>query len=215
MKIAVIGASGNTGRHIMHEATTRNLDVTAIVRNKENLKVKHDAVIEIDLFDLTKEHLAPFDIIINAFAPLPGEEHLHKEAGLHLISLLEGTPKRLFVVGSSGLLFINKAKTERLMDREDYPTEQRKIDEAQLANLHDLEQSSIHWSMLNPSAMFDIEGPRTGHYTTGKENIILNSQLNSYISYADYAVVVIDEILNNEHANRAFTAASENITTAS
>lgn len=215
MKIAVIGAAGKAGSHILREALMRNIDATAIVKNKATLQTENIAVIESDLFHLTKQQIAPFDIIVNAFAPLPGEEHLHILAGKHLISLLEGTNKKLFVVGSSGCLFVNKEKTKRLMDTEEYPQALVENAKAQLQNLQDLEHSSIRWTFVIPSAMFDSDGPRTGHYIKGNEKLLVNSQYNSYISYADYAVALLDEIENNEHQNMSYTVASENVTTAS
>ena len=215
MKIAVIGAAGKAGKHILREAMMRNHDTTAIVKNQLTLQVKDVVVIESDLFHLTKEQLAPFDIIVNAFAPPPGEEQLHVTAGQHLISLLEGTNKKLFVVGSSGCLFIDKEQTKRLMDSEDYPEHLISNAKAQLQNLYDLENSMIYWTFVVPSAMFDSDGPRTGHYITGKKKILVNSQFNSYISYADFAVALLDEIENSAHQNTSFTVASENVTAAS
>lgn len=215
MKIAVIGAAGKAGTHILREAIMRNIEVAAVVKNKATLQVDNITVIESDLFNLTKEQIAPFDIIVNAFAPPPGEEYLHVTAGQHLISLLEGTSKKLFVVGSSGCLYVDRDKTKRLMDREDYPEDLAKNAREQLQNLYDLENSSIHWTFLIPSAMFDSDGPRTGHYIKGEEKLVVNSQFNSYISYADFAVALLDEIENNEHHNTCFTVASENVTTAS
>ena len=215
MKIAVIGAAGKAGKHILREAIMRNHDATAIVKNQSNLQVTDATVIESDLFHLTKEQIEPFDVLVNAFAPSPGEEHLHVIAGQYLISLLEGTTKKLFVVGSSGCLFVNKEKTLRLMDTDNYPEELIPNAKAQLQNLQDLEQSPIHWTFVIPSAMFDSDGPRTGHYITGKEKLLVNSQYNSYISYADFAVALLDEIENNDHHNISFTVASENVTTAS
>ncbi len=215
MKIAVIGAAGKAGTHILREAIMRNLDVTAIVKNKATVQVENATIIESDLFRLTKEQIQPFDIIINAFAPLPGEENLHVSAGRHLISLLEGTTKKLIVLGSSGCLYIDREKTKRLMDTEDYPEELVANAKAQLQNLNDLENSSIQWIFVLPSKVFDSDGPRTGHYIKGEEKLLVNSQFNSYISYADFAVAILDEIENNEYQSKTFTVASENVTSAS
>lgn len=214
MKIAIIAASGKAGGHILREALMRGHDVTALVMNKATLKLQVKAI-ETDLFHLTEQQIAPFDVIINAFAPLPSKEHLHVEAGKHLISLLENTDKKLVVVGSSGCLFIDHDKTVRLLEHKDYPPHLLASAKAQLQNLQDLQNSSIQWTFVSPSAMFDSDGPRTGHYVIGEDRIVVNSQFNSYISYADFAVAVIDEIENGHFMNTSFTVASENVTSAS
>ncbi|MFF2445311.1 NAD(P)-dependent oxidoreductase, partial [Priestia megaterium] len=56
---------------------------------------------------------------------------------------------------------------------------------------------------------FDPEGKRTGSYKTGKDHVILNSKGQSYISYADYAIAVIDEIEKPQHVNERFTVVGE------
>lgn len=215
MKIGLIAASGNAGSHILREALMREHDVTAIVMNTASSKLNDVETLEKDLFQLTREDIAPFDVLINAFAPVNGEAHLHVEAGRHLISIMEGTDKRLFVVGSSGCLYIDKDHTIRLMEHKDYPEHLRESAKYQFQNLQDLKNSSIKWTFLSPSAMFDSEGPRTGHYVIGSQRLVVNSQFNSYISYADFAVAVIDELENSNHVNSLFTVASENVTTAS
>ncbi|ATP42081.1 hypothetical protein CSE16_19835 [Solibacillus sp. R5-41] len=215
MKIAIIGAAGKAGTHLLNEALLRQLDVTAILKNAANLSIEDVSIIERDLFNLTKDDLAPFNIIINAFAPLSGEEHLHISAGNHLITLLEGTSQKLFIIGCSGCLFVDDEKTKRLMEDEEYPQDLLDTSKAQLQNLQNLENSSIQWTYFIPSAMFDSEGPRTGHYIKGENQMLLNSQFNSYISYADFAVAMLDEIEKNEHNNTCFTVASENVTAAS
>lgn len=215
MKIGLIAAYGKTGRHILNEAKMRNHDVTAIVLNKANLRTDNVDTLEKDLFHLTKEDIAPFDVLINAFAPLDDDAQLFVEAGKHLISLLEGTCKKLFVIGSAGCLYIDEKQTIRLMELDSYPDHLQEIAKYQLANLEDLQKSSINWTFVSPAAIFDYEGPRTGHYILGQENMTFNSQLNNYASYADFAVAVIDEIENNNHVNTFFTVASENVTSAS
>ena len=215
MKIGLIAASGNAGSHILREALMREHDVTAIVMNTASSKLNDVETLEKDLFQLTRQDIAPFDVLINAFAPVNGEAHLHVEAGRHLISIMEGTDKRLFVVGSSGCLYIDKDHTIRLMEHKDYPEQLRESAKYQFQNLQDLKNSSIKWTFLSPSAMFDSEGPRTGHYVIGSQRLVVNSQFDSYISYADFAVAVIDELENSNHVNSLFTVASENVTTAS
>lgn len=217
MKIGLIAASGKAGSHILREALMREHDVTAIVINKANLKVNDVETLEKDLFHLTKEDIEPFDVLINAFAPVNDNDdaHLHVEAGRHLISILEGTDKKLFVVGSSGCLYIDRDHSIRLMEHKDYPEHLREAAKYQLQNLQDLKNSSIKWTFLSPSAMFDSEGPRTGHYIIGSQRLVVNSQFNSYISYADFAVAVVDELENSNHVNTLFTVASENVTSAS
>ena len=215
MKIGLIAANGRAGSHILREARMREHDVTAIVINKANLRMRNVKTLEKDLFHLTKEDIEPFDVLINAFAPSTGEAYLHVKAGKHLISLLEGTNKKLFVVGSSGCLYVDKNHSIRLMEHKDYPEHLRESAKYQLQNLNDLKNSSIQWTFLSPSAMFDSEGPRTGHYIIGSQRLVVNSQFNSYTSYADFAVAVIDELENSNHINTVFTIASENVTSAS
>ena len=47
------------------------------------------------------------------------------------------------------------------------------------------------------------------HYQSGKDQLIVNSEGNSYISYADYAVALVDEIENPQHINERFTVVGE------
>lgn len=214
MKIAIIGAAGQAGSNILREAMMRQHDTTAIIRNKA--LVKDDVqILEKDLFDLTTEDVEQFDCIVNAFAPKSGEEHLYVDAGKHLIAILTKTNTRLLDIGSSGCLFTSHDKSLRLLDSKEYPPQLTEAAKHQLQNLQQLQDSTIQWTFFCPALMFDNEGPRTGHYVTGHDYLLKNEQLNSYISQADFAVAVIDEIENAKHINEAFTAASENTTSAS
>ena len=189
----------------------RNHDVTAIVRNKKKLDhFNTDNVIEDDYFALTRQDLIQFDVIVNAFGSHPGEEHLHVKFGRFLISLLKNSTTKLFVVGGAGSLFVDEHT--RLIDIPDFPEENKYISNQQLENLLDLQNSSIRWTFLSPSALFDSDGPRTGHYILGKDYLLLNSQYISYVSYADYAVAVLDEIEQPKYENTHITVASENPT---
>ncbi|MDF2663584.1 MAG: ywnB [Paenibacillus sp.] len=211
MKIAVIGANGKAGSLIVKEAWSRGHEVTAIVRNASKAGDSGAAVIEKDIFAIRADDVRGFDAVVNAFGAAPGQEHLHVEAGKALIEALKGAPDtRLIVVGGAGSLYVDEAKTVRLVDTPEFPKEYYATASNQGQNLADLQQSSgIRWTFVSPAAFFNPEGKRTGTYRKGKDNLLLNDKGNSYVSYADYAIAIVDEIERPEHVNERFTVVSE------
>ncbi|GIP45338.1 hypothetical protein J45TS6_37970 [Paenibacillus sp. J45TS6] len=209
MKIAIIGASGKAGKFIMDEAGKRGHEVTAIVRNAA--KVSGVPAIQKDIFALTTEDLNKYDVVVNAFGAAPGEEHKHVEAGQTLIKALSGVEgTRLIVVGGAGSLYVDEAKTTKLIDTPEFPDLYKPTASNQGKNLEDLKASTdLKWTFVSPAAMFDAEGARSGSYQKGKDNLIVNAKGDSYISYADYAIAIVDEIENPAHIGERFTVVGE------
>ncbi|BBH24119.1 hypothetical protein Back11_54640 [Paenibacillus baekrokdamisoli] len=210
MKIAVIGASGKAGNVIVKEAADRGHEVTAIVRNAAKFEGQA-SVMEKDVFDLKADDLKSFDVVINAFGAAPGQEHLHVEAGRTLINALKDAPNtRLIVVGGAGSLFVDPELTTRVYETPEFPELYLATARNQGQNLFDLQASSgLQWTFISPSAFFDPAGKRTGAYQGGQDQLLVNSQGQSYISYADFAIAVVDEIENPKHLNRRFTVVGE------
>lgn len=207
MKIGVIGATGKAGQKIVEEALQRGHEVTAIVRSAS--KVKEDIkVIEKDVLNLTQQDVQDFDVVVNAFGAPFGQEALHVKVGRHLINIFNGITTKLFVVGGAGSLFVDPEKTIRVMDTPDFPEMFFATAKNQGENLTDLQASSITWTFLSPSAMFEPEGPRTGSYTTGNDHLLVNASGESYVSYSDFAIAVLDEIENPQNINKRFTVSS-------
>ncbi|RKP51627.1 NAD(P)-dependent oxidoreductase [Cohnella endophytica] len=211
MKIGIIGASGKAGSEILKEAVSRGHEVTAIVRDAAKARDPKAAVIEKDVFDLTAQDVSAFDVIVNAFGAAPGQEHLHVEAGRRLISAMQGAPStRLIVVGGAGSLYVDEAQTVRLVDTPEFPDLYKPTALNQGQNLQDLKNASgIQWTFVSPAAFFNPDGPRTGSYQLGKDNLIVNSKGESHVSYADFAIAIVDEIENPQHLNARFTLVSE------
>jgi len=211
MKIGIIGASGKAGSLILKEALTRGHEVTAIVRDEAKVQIQGASVLEKDVFDLKAEDIKEFDVVVNAFGAAPGKEHLHVDAGKILIEAMKGAPQtKLIVVGGAGSLFVDEAKTIRVLDTPEFPKEYFATAFNQSKNLGDLQNATdIQWTFISPSAFFDPQGNRTGRYKLGKDNLLVNSKGESYVSYADFALAVLDEIENPQHINQRFTVVAE------
>ncbi len=210
MKIGIIGASGKVGSLILKEAVSRGHQVTAIVRDKSKLKDTSVAVIEKNILNLTQDDVKQFKVVVNAFGAPLGEEQAHVDAGHALIEAVKGKDTRIIVVGGAGSLYVDENKTVRLIDTPEFPDFVKPTAKGQGRNLQELQTTAdITWTFLSPSAVFDAEGKRTGTYKSGKDQLLVNSKSESYISYADYAIAVLDEIENPQHINERFTVVGE------
>ena len=199
MKIAVVCANGKAGKLIVKEAMDRNLDVTAIVRG-ENRTAAKQALVK-DLYDLTRKDLQGYDVVIDAFGAWT-EETLpqHSTSLKHLCDILSGTNVRLLVVGGAGSLYVNPEHTAQVMDGPDFPDVFKPLAKAQGKALDELrKRDDVRWTFLSPAGDFQADGERTGKYILGGEELTLNEQGESIISYADYAIAMIDEAVKGNH----------------
>lgn len=210
MQIGIIGATGKAGNLILKEAQARGHEVTAIVRDGSRITDSSVNIVEKNVLDLTDADLQGFDVVVNTFGAAPGQETQYIEVGRVLINALKGADTRLIVVGGAGSLFVDEAKTTRLMETPDFPKEYYPTAFHAGENLKDLENSSdVKWTYLSPAAFFNPNGQRTGSYQEGKDHVIVNSSGQSYVSYEDYAIAVLDEIELPKHLNERYTVISE------
>lgn len=207
MKIAVVCANGKAGSLIVKEAAARGLDVTAVVRG-ENRSVAKSALIR-DLFELTREDLKPFDVIVDAFGAWTADAVGGIPAAVrHLCGLIEGTDKRLIVVGGAGSLYVNPEHTACVADGPDFPDAFKPLAAAHDEALSFLRtQNSVKWTYVSPAADFRADGERTGRYIPGGEELVLNDRGESVLSYADYAVALVDEITSGRHIGERISVA--------
>lgn len=209
MKIAVVCANGKAGKLITKEAADRGLDVTAIVRG-ENRSAAGKVVLK-DLFELTSADLADFDVIVDAFgAWTPETIDYIPRAVKHLCDLLSGKNTRLLIVGGAGSLYINKEHTLCVADGADFPEAFKPLTEAHDKALRHLRtRNDVNWTYISPAGDFQADGERTGKYILGGEELTLNSKGESVISYADYAIAMVDEIIKGKHVQQRISVVSE------
>lgn len=209
MKIAVVCANGKAGQLIVKEAIDRGLDVTAVVKG-ENKSVAEKSIIK-DLFDLTADDLKGFDVVVDAFgAWAPEVLPQHSTSLKHLCDILSGTDTRLLVVGGAGSLYINAEHTLQVMDGVDFPEMFKPLAAAQGKALAELrERNDVKWTFISPAGDFQAEGERTGKYILAGEELTLNAKGESIISYADYAIAMVDEIESGDHIQQRISVVRE------
>lgn len=193
MKIAVVCANGKAGKLIVKEAVDRGHDVTAAVRGENQTVAQHTLVK--DLFDLTSEDLAGFDAVVDAFgAWTPETLSEHSTSLAHLCDILSGTETRLLVVGGAGSLYVNPEHTAVVADGPEFPEAFKPLAAAQGKALEELRaRDDVRWTFISPAADFQADGERTGAYILAGEELRLNDAGESVISYADYAIAMVDE----------------------
>ena len=199
MKIAVVCANGKAGQLITKEALQRGLDVTAIVRG-ENRSAASQSISR-DVLDITANDLKGFDVVVDAFGA--GTEDtlpLHSSSLKVLCDALSGTDTRLLVVGGAGSLYVNPEHTVCVADGPDFPDMFEPLAAAMAKALSELRQrDDVKWTYISPAGDFQAEGGRSGNYILGGEELTLNEKGESVISYADYAVAMVDEIMEGGH----------------
>lgn len=209
MKIAVVCANGKAGKLIVEEAVNRGLDVTAFVRSANQTQAQH--TIFKDVFDLKAEDLKGYDVVIDAFgawAPeaLPG----HSKSLKTLCDALSGTDTRLLVVGGAGSLYVNPEHTMQVYQTPDFPDGFKPLAMAQGKALEELRtRDDVRWTFVSPAGDFQADGARTGKYILAGEELTLNAKGESIISYADYAIAMIDEATKGNHIKQRISVVRE------
>lgn len=210
MKITIVCAAGKQGSKLVQEALFRGHEVTAVVRSTGKIPAGVKVITK-DLFDLTLNDLKDSDVVIDAFGAWT-EDALpqHSTSLKYLCDILSGTNIRLLVVGGAGSLYTNPEHTACVSDGPDFPDIFKPLAAAMAKALGELRRrNDVKWTYLSPAGDFQAEGVRTGKYILGGEELTLNSKGESVISYADYAIAMIDEAEKGNYIQQRFSVVGE------
>jgi uncharacterized protein len=231
MRIGIVGASGNIGSRVLAEARGRGHDVVAFTRKGAAGRPGQDGVEwrDLDVFDIGGLTCAiqRLDVLVSAYHPGnsardPGDAigqaiadpSAYARAARSMLKALESrAATRLIVVGGAANLEIAPGKTTdedepRLREvlrtlgvPEEYVVAARCHRDA----LHALRTSNRRWTCATPSAEIRA-GERTGRFRVGGDQLLVDAEGRSRISYEDFAVAILDEIEYPRHVQRRFTA---------
>ncbi|CAI8967952.1 Saccharopine dehydrogenase family protein [Pseudomonas sp. IT-P253] len=199
-KIAIIGATGRAGSQLLEEALRRGHSVTAIARDTSKIGERAGVVCKnIDALDAgaLQAAIAGNDVVISA-------AHFSTLAASAVIGPVKAAGvKRLLVVGGAGSLLLPDGT--RVIDSKDFPEAYKAEAGAGAVFLESLRQEKdLDWSFLSPSAEF-VEGERTGKFRIGKDDLLVSSAGRSWMTFADYAIAMIDEVEAPRHSRQRFT----------
>lgn len=208
-RIVVLGGTGYAGRHIVAEAVSRGHEVIAISRSTPSDAV--DGASYVQGSALEPASLASAfdgaDAVVSSLSPRGDMTDNVLEALKGVIRVLAGTSTRLGVVGGAGGSLV-APEGPRLFDL-DFPEEYKHEAQVGIDSLELLQGSDagLDWFFVHPAEVFGpwAEGERTGHYRDGGDVLVRDDEGKSYISGADFAVAVIDEIEQGNHHRQRFT----------
>ena len=127
-----------------------------------------------------------------------------------MAEILKGTDTRLLVVGGAGSLYVNPEHTQTVVDVTPFPDAAMPVVNGHGKALEELRKfEDTRWTYVSPAGDFQAEGERTGKYILGGEELVLNSKGESVISYADYAIAMVDEIESGNHIKERISVVSE------
>ncbi len=206
MKVVVYGATGNSGSEIVKELVRRGHKVTGVARNVDSLKgvagitAKTDDLSNVDgIASIIKGA----DAVVSAYQPPADNTDALVDVTKREIEAVKkaGVP-RLLVVGGAGQLEVAPGVT--LIKSGYLPQEYMPIAISHEKAAQVLKGSDINWTYIAPAAYF-VPGERTGKYRTGTNNLVSDAKGESRISFADYAIALVDELEKPKHEKQVFS----------
>ena len=105
---------------------------------------------------------------------------------------------------------MNAEHTAQVMDGADFPEMFKPLASNMGKALDELrDRTDVQWTYISPAGDFQADGARTGAYLLGGEELMLNSKGQSVISYADYAIAMVDEVVQGNHLQQRISVVAE------
>lgn len=203
MKVAVLGASGKGGSEIVKELVSRGHEVVAIGRTADKLPSGPGITArpgDASNADELAELIGGADAVISAV-------HFDIPSSTLLGAVKKAGIDRLLVMG--GAASLNTADGTRLYDSEHFPEFLKPIVKPAIDFLAELKnEHETDWTFFSPAQnIFQGERKGPGSFRLGKDNLVTDANGESNISYADYAIAMVDELEQHAHSRARFTAA--------
>lgn len=210
MKIAIIGASGYTGRPTVELALKKGYQVIAVSRNGKFeahplLNVIHE---DINNYQNLKEMLKDADVIISALnVSIEVEKYYDKylESSNAAIKLAKELDKRIIIVGGASSLYVMHSGSANYFY---VPEDFQKIVKGAYDLYHQIKSDlTYNWTFISP-ALELVDELALNNYNIGGDYTLFNSKGESKVSIHDLADLILTEAKHNISKNRRITLAN-------
>jgi uncharacterized protein len=211
-RIKVLGGTGHAGQAIVAEAARRGHDVVSYSRRPPQTPVEGVEYVTGSLLDrdLLARTVQDADVVFETISPRGDMEGKLEDLVDGLIELADQAQVRLGVLGGASSLLVAEGGP-RLFEVAEPPPEVLPEVRTGMALLDALQRApeSLDWFYLSPPARFGAWEPQhvTGRYRTSDDVLLKDEAGESYISAADLARAVLDEIEQPQHRRRRFHVA--------
>ena len=201
MRVAVLGATGATGRLVVDELVRRGHDVVALTRTAPAAGASSVRWVEGDARDLraVEELVRGADAVASALGPRAGDRTLHRQVAPHLITAMGAAGVRRFVgVSGAGIDVPGDRKSRR--DRLISALVQRFGGEAVRDKAVERElwaASDLDWTLVRPPRL--VDGPASGRL----EHSADRSPRRTSLTRADLAAFVADLVERPDYVRQA------------
>lgn len=213
MKVIVLGARGDVGSRVVAEARIRGHDVTAIVRNEDQIDTLPPAVTArvADVLDTDRLTvlMTGHDLAISALRPPDGQEETLVPLTRSVLGAAARSGVGVLVVGGAASLAMPDQNGTTVLTAPGFlpeaviPIARACQEQYELCT----GETQAQWSYLCPPAIL-IPGERTGQYHTGSDELLVDEDGGSRISMEDFAVALMDEAEAPQHRMARFTVAN-------
>lgn len=102
---------------------------------------------------------------------------MYSTTAKHMADILSNKPNRILIVGGAGSLYSDASHKTQLVDSEGFPDAFVPLAKAVLKSFNELQaRKNVNWTYFSPAGNFDVNGPRTGKYQLGGDEVSLEQQ---------------------------------------
>ncbi len=208
MKIAVFGASGPTGRHLVEQALNIGFQVTAFVRNPGIFDISHSdlTVIQADVLvpSTFENKLSGHNAVLSALGTRRGidEINLYSAGGKNIIEAMKAAGVKRFICLTSGGV-VDDESSSKIISEAQAKTLQNNV-QRDMKRLEDYLKTinAVEWIVIRPPGL--LNSKFTGNYQVFDKHI---PNIGRRISRADLADFMIKQITDNTYLFKYVTLA--------